>query len=113
MTETSITRRAAWRRENATHHYTGSLTASRDGLRLAGRDAATGIGVTLTIPAEEIEHVRVSASWDERVVGEACAVLELSNSTPILLREIGCGALDPDGLAAALAGLLHGVGAGA
>jgi hypothetical protein len=97
MDETLITPHAAWRRQNATHHYAGSIEGSEDGLRLAGRDPATGIQVTLVIPAAEIREVRVARGWDERVVGERCVVLDLVDSTPILVREVG--ASDPHDLA--------------
>jgi hypothetical protein len=103
MEDTLICGKAAWRRENATHHYVGSISGSDEGLRLTGRDPATGIRVTLLIPPEEIEGVRASESWDERVVGEVCVVLELAFSTPILLREIAAGPLDPGALARRIA----------
>ena len=107
MDETPLTYRTAWRRENAVHHYPGSLSGSADGIRLAGRDPATGIDVTLTIPADEIEAVRPSRGWDERVVGEPCVVLELANSTPILLREVGCGDIDAGALAHEIDAVVH------
>jgi hypothetical protein len=106
MDDTLICQKGAWRRENARHHYTGSISGSRDGLRLAGRDQVTGIQVTLSIPADEIGDVRVSASWEQQLVGERCVVLDLLESTPILLRAIG-GHADPVALARRIANLVH------
>jgi hypothetical protein len=107
MDDTVLLSKAAWRRESATHHYMGCVSGSRDGLRLAGRDAVTGIEVTLLIPAKEIEQVRVSETWDEQVVGEQCVVLQLANSIPILVRKVGWEPIDPDGLATEIETLLH------
>src|SRR5438128_1438636 len=74
MTETPFTCKAAWRRENATHHYAGSLSGSRVGLRLAGPDPATGIDVTLMIPAAAPEREQaqyLALALRERVLGLA------------------------------------------
>ena len=106
MDDTLICEKGAWRRENARHHYTGSISGSPDGLRLAGRDQVTGIQVTLSIPADEIGDVRVSQRWEQQLVGERCVVLDLVESTPILLRAIG-GHADPVGLARRIARLVH------
>jgi hypothetical protein len=106
MDDTLICQKGAWRRENAKHHYTGSISASPDGLRLAGRDQVTGIQVTLSIPSAEIGGVRLSSSWEEQLVGERCVVLELYESTPILLRPVGAHA-DPVTLASRIAALVH------
>jgi hypothetical protein len=106
MDDMVICQKGAWRRENAKHHYTGTIHGSRDGLRLAGRDQVTGIQVTLSIPAEEIGDVRLSSSWGERLVGEPCVVLDLLESTPILLRAIG-GHTDPAALARRIAALVQ------
>jgi hypothetical protein len=78
----------------------GALWASPLGLRLAGRDPATGIELALSIPAEEISTIRVSSSWSERVAGEECVILELADTIPILVRELGLGPLDPRELSA-------------
>jgi hypothetical protein len=105
--DTVLLSKAAWWRKSATHHYTGPVSGSHEGLRLAGRDVVTGIEVTLVIPAKEIEQVRVSETRDERVVGERCVVLQLAHSIPIVVRQLGCERIDSDGLATAIETLLH------
>src|SRR4051812_48797087 len=102
MNDILISPYAAWRRQNATHHYVGSVWGSPDGLRLAGREPSTGIHVTLAVPAEEIEGIRLSSDSDERLAGERCVILELVDTIPILVREIGVGPLEPDELAACI-----------
>ena len=94
-----ISERVAWRRENARHHYVGSLWASPHGIRLVGRDPVTGIEVALSIPRGEIEAVRVSTGWDERLAGERSVILELADTIPILMRELGIDPLGADALA--------------
>lgn len=99
-----ISERVAWSRESARHHYVGSLWASPRGIRLGGRDPITGIEVLLSIPREEIEAVRVSTGWDERLAGERSVILELADTIPILLRELGIDPLGADGLAERMIG---------
>jgi hypothetical protein len=53
MDETFTVDRVAWQRENAHSHYVGTLSASEDGIRLAGRDPTTGIRIGLRIPVAE------------------------------------------------------------
>jgi len=88
MEELSVNR-VIWRRRGVSRHYIGSLYASPLGIRLTGRDPATGIAVTLSIPSGEVERVRVGETPDEEVAGEPGVVVELAESAPILLREIG------------------------
>jgi hypothetical protein len=103
MNETLIGQKIAWRRETAQSHYIGELWGCVTGIRLAGRDPQTGIEVTLSIPYAEIGRIRVSNDWTERVVGERCVVLELTGSTPILVREVGLGPIDARALAERIA----------
>ena len=99
--------RIAWQRENAHSHYVGTLSASGDGIRLAGRDPTTGIRIGLRIPVEEIAGVHASDCPGERVAGERCVVLDLRRSIPLWLREVGTCTRDPAELAAALQTLLR------
>ena len=101
---TALPGRIAWRRRNVPHHYVGTLTSSEKGIRLAGRDPATGIEVALSIPFEEVERVRTSADPQDRLIGEGAVVVDLAGSQSVLLREIG-GALRPAELAERLEGL--------
>src|SRR3954451_1902150 len=54
MDEPFTVDRVAWQREKAQHHYVGTLSASGEGVRLAGHDPFTGIRIGLRIPVEEI-----------------------------------------------------------
>ena len=103
-----LAERIAWRRKGVRHHYVGTLAARGDGIVLAGREPATGIEVVLTIPFAEVEDVHLSSGEQESLVGEASVVVELADSPPILLREIGAGRLLPRALAAKLARLATG-----
>jgi hypothetical protein len=101
-----LAERIAWRRKGVDHHYVGVLAGRPDGLVLTGREPATGIEVVLTIPFPEIEDVHLASGDEERLVGEPAVVLELAESAPILLREIGLGQLRPKALALRLAKLV-------
>jgi hypothetical protein len=88
-----IDARVAWRRETASRHYVGTLWGSGTEIRLTGHEPATGISAELTIPLEDVERIGLS-TWDgDRLVGEPCLVLELSDGVPILLRRVGVGEL--------------------
>ncbi len=100
-----LAQRVAWRRRNVPHHYVGTLSLSDGGIRLVGREPATGIELALSIPFDEIEDVRASGSADEAVVGERAVVIDLAGSESILLREIGVGQPRPGELATRLASL--------
>ena len=93
------TRRVAWRRQHAQRHYVGYVTVTEDTVRLAGREQATGIDVSLSIPHAAIRKVRVAENGSEEVVGERSVVLELCDDEPIYVRPLTPGALDLDGFA--------------
>jgi hypothetical protein len=99
---TVLADRLAWSRRNVAHHYVGTLVADESRVTLAGREPATGIEVTLSIPAGEIEAIRVSGCEEERLVGDDTVVIELVDSEPIVLREIGPRKARPRQLAASL-----------
>jgi hypothetical protein len=93
------TRRVAWRREHAPQHYVGYVTVTEQSVRLAGREHATGIEVSLSIPYDAIRKVRVARAAGEEVVGERSVVLELREDAPIFVRPLCAGPLDLDGFA--------------
>jgi hypothetical protein len=92
-------RRVAWRRQHAQRHYVGYVTVTENGVRLAGREEATGIDVSLSIPHTAIRDVRVGSTSAEKVDGELTVVLELRDDEPIYVRPLGDGPLDLDGFA--------------
>ena len=93
------TRRVTWRRQHASQHYVGYVTVTDDTVRLAGREHATGIGVSLSIPHDAIRKVRVARDSGEEVVGERSVVLELLDDEPIYVRPVSPGPLDLDSFA--------------
>jgi hypothetical protein len=93
------TRRVTWRRRHATQHYVGYVTVTDDSVRLAGREHATGIDVSLSIPHDAICKVRVARDSGEEVVGEQSVVLELRHDEPIYVRPVGTGPINLDGFA--------------
>jgi hypothetical protein len=101
-----LAERVAWRRKGVEHHYVGALTARGDGIVLTGREPATGIEVVLTIPFSEVEDVHLSSGQQESLVGESAVVVELAESAPILVREIGLARLVPRALALRLGELV-------
>lgn len=92
-------RQVAWRRAHALRHYVGYVTVSEDGIRLAGRESATGIDIALSIPYDAISKVRLARAGGEEVVGEPSVILELHGDEPILVRPLGPGHPDLDGFA--------------
>jgi hypothetical protein len=98
--------RIAWRRHGVRRHFVGTLHTDDDGIRLTGRDPASGLDVALSIPLAEIDHVRVSETGDELLAGEPCVVLELAGSDAIFVREVGVGPLHVHLLARRLAALI-------
>jgi hypothetical protein len=104
MTETRV-KRVAWRRRGLRRQYVGDLVAGDAGIRLSGRDAASGLDITLSIPRAEFETAHVSRSADEALAGERAVVLELAKSDAILLRELGAGPRGVHALARRLAAL--------
>lgn len=93
------TRRVTWRRQHAHEHYVGYVTVTDESVRLAGREHATGIDVSLCIPHDAIRKVRLARGDGEQVVGERSVVLELSDDQPIYVRPVSVGPLDLDGFA--------------
>lgn len=102
-----LAEKIAWRRRGVRRHYVGTLRASEGGIRLTGRDPASGVEVALSIPLAELERVHVSGPGDELLAGERCVVLELAESEAIFLREVGVGPLHVHVLARRLASLTH------
>lgn len=97
-----IAERVAWKRRNVRHHYVGRLWGGEGVIRFVGREPGTGIEVSLSVPLEEIERVRLSSSADETVVAGLGVVLELADSEAIFVREISPGGAYPHHLAARL-----------
>jgi hypothetical protein len=93
------TRRVAWRREHAPQHYVGYVTVTEESVRLAGREHATGIEVSMSIPYDAIRKIRVARDAAEEVVGEPAVVLELREDAPIFVRPLHIGALGLDSFA--------------
>jgi hypothetical protein len=93
------TRRVTWRRQHASQHYVGYVTVTDQSVRLAGREHATGIDVSLSIPYDAIRKVRLAENGREQVVGEQSVVLELRDDEPIYVRPVCTGPLDLDGFA--------------
>jgi hypothetical protein len=87
----AVAARVAWRRRHTLHHYVGTLAATEAGLRLDGREPATGIELSLSIPFSEIEEVSTSDQSADLLVGEPAVVLRLAGSEPLLVREVGPG----------------------
>jgi hypothetical protein len=104
MRET-LAEKIAWCRHGVRTYFVGALRAGDEGIRLTGRDPSSGIDVALSIPLAEVEHVRVSASDDELLAGEPCVVLELADSEPIFIRQVGVGAFQVHVLARRLGAL--------
>jgi hypothetical protein len=77
----------------------GYVTVTDNSVRLAGREHATGIDVSLSIPYGAIREVRVARDSGEEVVGERSVVLELRDDEPIYVRPLCAGKLDLDGFA--------------
>lgn len=98
----------AWYRSGVRGQFVGRLRAGDEGIRLAGRDPASGVRVALSIPRDEVERVRVSSSCDELFAGEPCVVLELADSEAIFLHDMGAGPLRVHALARSLDALTHG-----
>jgi hypothetical protein len=74
--------RVEWKRRS--HPYVGTLRRNGKGLQLAGREVASGLEVSLTIPFAAIDDIRL-ASADEM----GSIVVEFADSEPIMLREVG------------------------
>jgi hypothetical protein len=104
MAETLVNR-IAWRRRGRRRDYVGTLAAGESSIRLTGRDRAGGADVVLTIPLAEVEGAHVSRTQDEALEGERTVVLELAESDPILMRELGAGPLHVHALARRLAAM--------
>jgi hypothetical protein len=93
------TRRVAWKRQYARRHYVGYVTVTETTVRFAGREDATGIDVTLSIPYDAISKIRVAEDAAEEVVGERSVVLELREDEPIFVRPISPDTQDLDDFA--------------
>ncbi len=104
MRET-LAEKIAWCRNGVRTYFVGALRAGDEGIHLTGRDPSSGIDLALSIPLAEVERVRVSSSGDELLAGEPCVVLELTESEPIFLRQVGVGPLQVHVLARRLGAL--------
>ena len=93
------TRQVAWRRQHAQRHYVGYVSVTETNVRLAGREEATGIDVSLSIPHTAIREIRVGSKSTEWVDGEQSVILELRDEEPIYIRPLGDNSLDLDGFA--------------
>ena len=102
MTEQRLDR-IAWRRRGRRRQYVGALAAGEAGIRLTGRDTASGLEVSLAIPLEEIEGAHVSRTRAESLGGKRAVVIELADSDPILVREVDAGSWHVHALARRLA----------
>lgn len=85
----AVATRVAWRRRHTPHHYVGTLATTDAGFRLDGREPATGIELSLSIPFSEIEEVRASDGSVDLLAGEPAVVLQLAGSEPVLVGEVG------------------------
>ena len=103
----TVAARVAWRRRQALHSYLGTLATTDAGFRLDGREPATGIELSLSIPFSEIEAIRVSNGSVEPYIAEPAAVFLLSASEPVLVREVGREARQAPELVLALTRLLE------
>ena len=106
----ALAARVAWRRRRTPHHYVGTLATTDAGLRLDGREPATGIELSLSIPFSEIEQVRASNGSVDLLAGEPAVVLQLAGSEPVLLCEVGQGPQKASELARKLSRLLERAG---
>jgi hypothetical protein len=84
-----VAARVAWRRRHTPHHYVGTLATTDLGFRLDGREPATGIELSLSIPFSEIEDVQTSNGSNDLLAGEPAVMLQLAGSEPVLVREVG------------------------
>lgn len=102
MTEQTV-ERIAWRRRGRRRQYVGALAAGDAGIRLTGREVSSGLEVSLAIPREEIEGAHVSRTRAESLGGQRAVVIELADSDPILVCEVGVGPSHVHALARRLA----------
>jgi hypothetical protein len=103
-------RKVAWRRHSAPQNYSGYLAVTEPSLRLVGREQATGIDATLTIPHSAVCGVRMAERIDEYVAGAPGLVLDVSDGVAIFLRPLG-GDLELAPLARRILSALDGRGA--
>ena len=101
----NVVNRITWRRRGFRRKYVGTLAAGESSILLTGRDRSGGVDVALTIPLAEVEGIHVSRSQDEALGGERSVVLELAESDPILIREVGAGPFNVHALARRLAAM--------
>jgi hypothetical protein len=73
-------RKALWRRQSASQEYDGYLVVLDAGVRLVGRERATGIDAVLTVPWEAVTGVRIE---DETLM------LDVADGVPLLVRAFG------------------------
>ena len=97
----TVVEQIAWRRRGGRSDFVGSLRAEDDGIRLTGRDPASGLDVALSIPQSEVEHVHVVGAN-----GDPFVVVEFARAEPILVRRIGPGSVQSQALARKLRALL-------
>ena len=95
----------AWRRRHAPRHYLGTLSTNDVGFRLEGREPATGIELSLSIPFSQIEEILAPNGSADLLAGAPAVVLRLAGSEPVLVREAGSAPREAGDLARALSGL--------
>jgi hypothetical protein len=106
----AIATRVAWRRRSTPTHYVGTLLDVENGIRLVGREPATGIELALSVPYDLIGGVRVSDEASDEVVGEPAVVIDITGADALLVRELGPVTRQTAELARRLKGLVSPVG---
>jgi hypothetical protein len=101
----TLIEKIGWRRRGVANDFVGSLRAGYDGIRLTGRDPASGVDVSLSIPPSEVEDVHV-ASANGELAGDLLVVVEFNDAEPIILRRAGAGPFQAQLLARKLGALL-------
>jgi hypothetical protein len=74
-------RRVTWRRRSAAQSYEGYLVVTDEFVRLIGREEATGIDASLSIPHSAITSAYAADDGD--------LVLDVADGIPILVHPVG------------------------
>src|SRR4051794_29990959 len=74
-------RKVTWRRRSAAQRYDGYLVVTDQFVRLLGREEATGIDASLSIPHSAINSVEAGADGE--------IVLDVADGMPILVHAAG------------------------
>jgi hypothetical protein len=81
MLNVNDVRKVAWRRQSAPQRYEGYAVVTDEVLRLAGREEATGIDASLSIPHAAIRAVRAT--------DDGALVLDVADGIPIVVHPAG------------------------